>query len=267
MKRWFLKYGIGVVTVLAIVLTFCCVTKLQTAINVPLPSTATNKVLDVPISESLTLVGAIKQVKPGVVHISAPAWQGSGFIVGEHLIATARHCVKGVEDFEITFDDGSEVSATRAISSKDYDVAFIWIDEPMSNILKLGSIAECQLGQEVFTVGSPYGKINFNSVTLGIISGLDRDWDMTNPWTGEKYGWEVAFTTSSPGHPGNSGCPVFTMDGKVRGILVGGFSPVLISVMPSDLFLSDIDKIELMFEMDEYQKEIQIDVAAEAWGY
>jgi len=238
-----------------------------------------------PKSKPVALVDVIQRVKPGVVHIECPQWQCSGFVVGPNLIATVRHGVEGVEDFIITTDDGHKLHATRAVSSKEHDTAFIYVDDLTCvrqkfekgscedeshkvklHVLKLGSIAECQLGQKVFTVGSPYGKINFNSVTLGIISGLDRDWDMTDPWTGEKYGWEVAFTTSSPGHPGNSGCPVFTMDGKVRGILVGGFSPVLISVMPSDLFLSDIDKIELMFKLDEYQKEVQADVVAEAWG-
>ena len=59
----------------------------------------------------------------------------------------------------------------------------------------------------------------------------------------------------SAGHPGNSGCPVFTMDGTVRGVLVGGFSPVLISVMPVDLFMADLDSIRLMFAQDRYERE------------
>jgi len=231
---------------------------------------------DVKIEESgvekpVSLVDIIKQVKPGVVHIMCPQWQGSGFVVGSNLIMTARHCVEGVEDFNITTQDGHKLHATRAISSKDHDIAFIYIDdlicsrqafekgtcedkshEVKLNILELGSIKDCQLGQQVFVVGSPYGKVNFNAVSLGIISGLDVDWSPL----GEDYGWEIAFTTDSAGHPGNSGGPVFTLDGKVRGILVGGFSPVLISVMPCDLFLDDIDEIEFMFKQDEYQKEV-----------
>jgi len=221
--------------------------------------------------EPVPLVDIIQKVKPGVVHIMCPEWQGSGFVVGSNLIMTARHCVEGVEDFNITTQDGHKLHATRAISSKDHDIAFIYIDdlicsrqafekgtcedkshEVKLNILELGSIKDCQLGQQVFVVGSPYGKVNFNAVSLGIISGLDVDWSPL----GEDYGWEIAFTTDSAGHPGNSGGPVFTLDGKVRGILVGGFSPVLISVMPCDLFLDDIDEIEFMFKQDEYQKEV-----------
>lgn len=228
-------------------------------------------------SNQSKLVGIIQHVKPGVVHISCPGWQNSGFVVGPNLIATARHCVEGVEDFEITTDSGHKLHATRAISSKDYDIGFIYIDDLTCianergtkehdvklNPLELGSIEDCKLGESIFVIGSPYGQINFNAVSLGIISGLDRSWEKL----GEGYGWLIAFTTDSAGHPGNSGCPVFSMDGKVRGILVGGFSPVLISVMPSDLFLGDIDEIELMFKQDEYQREEVRDTAEEAWGY
>ena len=204
-----------------------------------------------------SIVEVIPKVIPGVVHISCPQWQGSGFIISEHLIATARHVNEGVTSFKLTFNDGKVLHATRAISSKDRDFSFIWVKEPMTNILKLGSIKECLLGQKVFAIGSPYGKVNYNSVTLGIISGLNRNYDELNDGMYESidYGWDVAFQTDAPGHPGNSGGPIFTLDGKVRGILVGGFSPSLIIAMPVDLFLEDIEMIELMFLQDEYYHE------------
>jgi hypothetical protein len=65
----------------------------------------------------------------------------------------------------------------------------------------------------------------------------------------------VAFTVDSAGHPGNSGCAVFSSDGVVRGILVGGFSPVLCCVMPCDLFMDDLGLIEDMFGMDRHKHE------------
>ena len=210
----------------------------------------------------------------GVVHVMCPQWQGSGFVAGPHLIVTARHCVDGVEDFLITTNDGHQVRATRAISDKEHDVAFIWVDdltcvaeergwkahECTLTPLPLGPIKDCVLGQSMYVIGSPHGKINFNSLTTGIISGVDVDWSPL----GDDYGWEVAFTTDAAGHPGNSGCPVFTTDGIVRGILVGGFSPVLISVMPCDLFLADLDSIRLMFTQDRYRREVK-QVQTEEW--
>jgi len=200
----------------------------------------------------------VAQSIKSVVYIRCPQWQGSGFIIDEHIICTARHVVENVEDFEITFNCGNKTRATRAISDKEHDVAFIWIEEELPDwmIAKIGSIENCRLGQDVFIIGSPFGNINFNSVSKGIISGLNRDWDEINPYTGERYGREISFTSDSAVHPGNSGGAVFTMDGVVRGVLVGGYSPVLNCSMPCDLFLSDVELIKLMFTMDKYEKEV-----------
>ena len=197
----------------------------------------------------------VAQSVKSVVHVRCPNWQGSGFVIDEHIICTARHVVEGVEDFEITFNDGKKIKAVRAISDKEHDVGFIWVEEDMNDIAKIGSIKECKLGQDVFIVGSPYGDINFNSVSKGIISGLNRNWDEINWQTGEPYGWKIAFTSDSAAHPGNSGGAVFTTDGVVRGILVGSYSPVLNCSMPCDLFLSDIENIKLMFTMDRFEIE------------
>jgi len=203
-----------------------------------------------------------------VVHIfnNTGGWQGSGVAIRPDLIVTARHVVEDGVDFTITDNNGVEFRATRAISSKKYDVGLIKLDKPVLTPAEFGSIENCRLGQQVYVVGSPYGKINFNAMSLGIVSGVNRNYDPLNSWEGD-YGWSVAFTTDSAGHPGNSGCPVFTMDGRVRGILVGGFSPSLIIVMPVDLFLSEVDEIDRMFLMDKWEREVAIDEAAEAWNY
>lgn len=215
--------------------------------------------------QSPTFTDLVQTSIKGVVHLQAPDWQASGFVVGPRLIVTARHCVENVEDFVLTTHDGHQIRATRAISDKDHDIGFIWVDdltciaeergtsahEVVLPRLPMGSIKDCVLGQSMYVIGSPYGKVNFNSLTTGIISGVNRNWSSL----GDNYGWKVAFTVDSAGHPGNSGCPVFTTDGIVRGILVGRFSPVLISVMPCDLFMFDLDSIRLMFVQDRYQRE------------
>jgi hypothetical protein len=236
------------------------------------------KELEKPKSEPKipSIIEIIPKIKLGVVHIDCPQWQGSGFVVAKNIIVTARHCVKGVEKFVITTNDGHKLNATKALSSEKHDIAFIYINDLTCqlekdreiecdklkhkvklHVLKLGSITECQLGQELITIGSPYGKVNFNSITLGIISGLDRDYGpLNNSYYGNNdYGWSVAFQTDSPGHPGNSGCAVFTADGVVRGIVVGGFSPSLVIAMPVDLFLDDLEEIKRMFVRDKYYYE------------
>ena len=192
----------------------------------------------------------IQEVLPSVVHIMCDQWQGSGVAITKDIITTARHVVDGT-DYTITLSDGTQVRGVQAISHKDYDIGFIKVDQPILKPAKFGSIKDCVLGQPVFIIGSPFGKINFNNVTLGIISGLNRNWDSTS--YGGPYGWKIAFTSDSASHPGNSGGPVFSMDGIVRGLLVGGFSPVLNCSMPSDLFIGDIEVIKLLFAQEKYK--------------
>jgi S1-C subfamily serine protease len=220
-------------------------------------------VIGIPVTAMINYEPAFKvQVEKStksVVHVMCPQWQGSGFIISEHIIATARHVVDGVENFDITLYNNEVYHSKAAISDKTHDVGFIWVEKPFPKecIARLGSIKDCWLGEDLYVIGSPYGKINFNSLTKGVISGLNRNWDEIDPDTGKPYGWEIAFTTDSAGHPGNSGGPIFTCDGVVRGILVGGYSPVLICAMPCDLFIPDIKIIRLMFIENKYQLEKQ----------
>ena len=197
----------------------------------------------------------IQEVLPSVVHIQCDRWSGSGVALTDDIIVTARHVVDGL-DYTITLNDGTEIEGIQAISHKDYDIGFIKVDTLVLKPAKFGSIKECVLGQPIFIIGSPFGVINFNSVTLGIISGLDRDWESLSRYR-DPYGWKIAFTSDSGAHPGNSGGQVFSMDGIVRGLLVGGFIPVLNCSMPSDIFFNDIELIKLLFAFDKYKTEVE----------
>ena len=204
-----------------------------------------------------SFTSTVQQTIGSVVHITneTQGWQGSGVAIKPDLIVTARHVVEDGDCFTITDNDGNKYQVEKAISNKKHDVGFIKLNEPNLVPVEFGSVKKCKLGQQIYAIGSPFGKENFNAVTSGIISGLNRDWDAIDYYTGEPYGWQIAFTTDSAGHPGNSGCPVFTMDGKVIGILVGGYSPVLIGCIPVDVFFSDIEQIDLMFALDDYEFE------------
>lgn len=237
MRKWILRTGLALWLMCSLV-TLCLSFKNE---KVSLPAITTQ------------FPNRIQEVLPSVVHVMCDRWQGSGVALTEDIIVTARHVVDGV-NYTITLSNGIEVKGVQAISHKDYDIGFIKVEKPILKPTKFGSIKDCVLGQPIFIIGSPFGKINFNSVTLGIISGLNRDWDDLS-WSGEPYGWKVAFTSDSGAHPGNSGGPVFSMDGEVRGLLVGGFSPVLNCSMPSDLFMADIEIIKLMFAFNKYKQE------------
>ena len=245
MKKWILRAGIAL-------WLMCSVYTLAINVIIKQPAVTTQ------------FPNRVQEVLPRAVHIMCDRWQGSGVAITEDIVVTARHVIDGL-DYTITLNDGTQLEGNRAISHKDYDVGFIKVEKAILKPAKFGSIKECVLGQPVFIIGSPYGEINFNSVTLGIISGLDRDWGSVDYGAGEFYGWKIAFTSDSGAHPGNSGGPVFTMDGVVRGLLVAGFSPVLNCSMPCDLFLSDIEIIKLMFAFENYK--VEDETVVPEYGY
>jgi len=205
-----------------------------------------------------SLEDSIESTIDNVVHIrnKSGGWQGSGVLLKPNLILTARHVAEDGEDFDVTLNDGIVYKANRAITSKMYDLGFIKLDVDVNLPVcttKIGTIKDCRLGQTVYAIGSPFGDVNQNSVTAGIVSSLARKLEDFG-WE-KSFGWSVSWQTDTAGHPGNSGCPVYTLDGKVVGILVGGYSNALIYCIPPELVTEDYQVIELMFLMDQYQKE------------
>jgi len=204
----------------------------------------------------MSLEDSIDATINNVVHIrnNTGWWQGSGVLVAPDLVLTARHVAETGENFEIKTNDGKVYKVEQAITSKKYDLGFIKLKTKLPCTTKIGTIKDCRLGQSVYAIGSPFGSVNQNSVTAGIVSSLVRKLEEFG--CPESYGWSCTFQTDAAGHPGNSGCPVYTLNGEVVGILVGGFSNALIYCIPAELVVNDCQVIQLMFLMDEYQKEI-----------
>lgn len=203
----------------------------------------------------VSLSDSVESTINSVVHIRSNTgnWQGSGVAVTPSIIVTARHVVEDTNDFTVTLHNGLQVHADRAVSNKSWDIGFIRLQYPILKPVQFGSITECRLAQTVYAIGSPYGIEQMNSVTVGVISYLCRTAEEIK--VPPSYGWAVTFQTDAAGHPGNSGCPVFTTDGKVRGILVGGLTNAIVLCIPSDVFMREIKSIELLFALDQYEFE------------
>ncbi|HDY87908.1 MAG TPA: trypsin-like serine protease [bacterium] len=141
-------------------------------------------------------------------------WLGSGVIVSENgVIVTAGHVVKNAIEIKVILADGREYKAKSFEYETITDVGIIKIDANDLPILSFGDSNKCVLGDTVIAIGSPFGKTLFNTVTVGIISGLQRD----IPFFGNKLLFQIDAATA----PGKSGGGVFDAQGNFIGIMVG----------------------------------------------
>jgi serine protease Do len=134
---------------------------------------------------------------------------GSGFIISpDGYILTNAHVVDGVKEVHVKLTDRREFNAKVVGSDKKTDVALIKIAATNLPTVHVGDSKVVKVGQWVVAMGSPFGFEN--SVTAGIVSAKSRS------LPGDGY---VPFIqTDVAVNPGNSGGPLFDLDGNVVGI-------------------------------------------------
>ncbi len=139
-------------------------------------------------------------------------WSKDGYII------TNQHVVEYAQQYDsayitILFDDGTEADATLIAADKQTDLALVKV-EPESPLPKIsiGSSSALVVGESAIAVGNPLGIEYANSVTVGIISGLDRK------VTGEN-GVSTMIQTDAAVNPGNSGGALVDASGKLIGVV------------------------------------------------
>jgi serine protease Do len=144
---------------------------------------------------------------------------GSGYIIDPSgYVGTNRHVVEGASSVFVVTSDGVRHAAQIVGMPNEADIALLRIDagpQPLPYV-HLGDSDKMQVGDEVFAIGSPFGFDN--TVTAGIISGVNRN-IMESPFD------DYLQTDAAINH-GNSGGPLFNMDGEVIGMNSVIFSPV-----------------------------------------
>jgi S1-C subfamily serine protease len=147
---------------------------------------------------------------PSVVQIESGFGIGSGFVYDDDgLIFTAAHVVSGSEEVEVRFSDGRTATGTVVARDLDQDVAVVSTDASDLIAAPLSG-EEVRVGQTAIVVGSPFGLEQ--SVTVGIVSGLDRSLDVVGrAITG-------LIQTDAAINVGNSGGPLADGSGRVVGI-------------------------------------------------
>jgi serine protease Do len=166
--------------------------------------------------------------------------QGSGFIVAsDGVVLTNAHVVDGADEVTVTLTDQREYRAKVVGSDATTDVAVLKIDARDLPTVRLGDPAKLRVGDWVVAIGTPYGLEN--TVTSGIVSAKSRalPGDAVVPF----------IQTDAAVNPGNSGGPLFNLDGEVIGInsqifsRSGGFQGVAFAI-PIDVALRVKDEIQ-----------------------
>jgi S1-C subfamily serine protease len=147
---------------------------------------------------------------------------GSAVIVDRRGdILTALHVVDGAAAIHLTFADGSSSPAHVVSTQPEHDVAVLRADSPPSSLppAVLGNPAALRIGDEAFVAGSPLGLTN--SLTAGVVSGLDRSFRLPNR--------DITLTgliqVDAAVNPGNSGGPLVNRAGQVVGIVTALINP------------------------------------------
>lgn len=164
---------------------------------------------------AVSLSDLIDQVNSSVVQIKVESnsgikWNGSGVIVDKDgLVLTAKHVLEDANEVEVYMSNGKTYKGIDWSVDPNNDIGILHIapliDLPISEFAN-----SVQVGEQVFTIGSPYGY--FNSVSVGIISAINRQ----SPYLDGGLYLQVDMAVNY----GNSGGPVFNMNGKIIGIVV-----------------------------------------------
>jgi serine protease Do len=167
---------------------------------------------------------------------------GSGFVISpEGYIVTNHHVVADADKIEINFPDGSNYKAKIIGSDAKTDLALVKIIDPNKKFTYVdwGNSAQSRVGEWVVAIGNPYGLSG--SVSAGIISALNRNIN-AGPY-------DSFIQTDAAINRGNSGGPLFNMNGEVIGVNSAIISPSGGSVgvgfaIPADLAKNIIGQIK-----------------------
>ena len=136
---------------------------------------------------------------------------GSGFIISEEgIIVTNNHVIEGADEITVILSDETEYTAELLGRDPKADIAVLKIDPNNKKLigLKWGDSDEMRVGDWTIAIGNPLGL--GGTVTAGIVSAISRDLG-SGPYV--KF-----LQTDASINRGNSGGPLFNLDGKVIGI-------------------------------------------------
>jgi len=164
---------------------------------------------------------------------------GSGFIISDDgYILTNAHVVEDTETILVGLSDRRELSAEVVGTDPRSDVALLKVDANDLPSVTIGDPEALKVGQWVMAIGSPFGFDH--TATQGIISGLGRNLPSGN--------YVPFIQTDAAVNPGNSGGPLFNLEGEVIGInsqiysRTGGYQGVSFAI-PIDVAMDVVGQL------------------------
>ncbi len=142
---------------------------------------------------------------------------GSGFVIDPSgIVITNNHVVGDANDIVVIFTDGRKLKAKVIGKDPKVDVAVLKVesDKPLKTV-KFGDSDKARVGDGVMAVGNPFGL--GETVTAGILSARNRNI--------ESGPYDDFLQTDASINKGNSGGPLFNLDGEVIGINTAILSP------------------------------------------
>jgi serine protease Do len=142
---------------------------------------------------------------------------GSGFIIDPSgLIVTNNHVIAEADEVTVILNDGTDLKAEIVGRDTKTDLALLKVksDKPLKAV-KFGDSDKLRLGEWVVAIGNPFSL--GGTVTAGIVSARNRDIE-SGPY--DNY-----IQTDAAINRGNSGGPLFNLDGEVIGVNTAIYSP------------------------------------------
>ncbi|MFV1991477.1 MAG: S1C family serine protease, partial [Acidimicrobiales bacterium] len=165
------------------------------------------------------VIAIAEAVQPAIVRIDIQSADGlssgSGVIFrSDGYILTNAHVVEDAEAVFINTQDGETYEADIVGADPRTDIAVVKVDMEDAPVALLGSAENLKVGQWAITIGSPLGLAGGNTVTLGVISALERE--LTT--SGSQNRLYDLIQTDALIAPGSSGGALLDGNGSVIGI-------------------------------------------------
>src|SRR4030088_1301653 len=171
---------------------------------------------------------------------------GSGFIIdGSGIVVTNNHVIADADEITVILNDGTRLKAQLLGKDTKVDLAVLKVttDKPLKAV-KCGDSEKLRLGEWVIAIGNPFSL--GGTVTAGIVSARNRD---INSGPYDSY-----IQTDAAINRGNSGGPLFNLDGEVIGVNTLIISPSGGSIgigfaVPSKTVVGVVDQLRQFGEL------------------